>query len=42
MIFTSPTHALTTGEDAERTLTIGSSHVINFSSVELVRLLFSA
>ena len=32
MGFTSPTPALITGEDAERTLTIGSSHFINLSS----------
>ena len=32
MEFTSPTPALITEEDAERTLTIGFSHFINFSS----------
>ena len=36
MGFTSPTHALITGEDGERTFTIGSSHFINFSSAEVV------
>ena len=36
MGLTSPTYVLITGEDGERTLTIGSSHFINFSSTEVV------
>ena len=35
MVFTSPTPALITEEDAERTLTIGSSHFINLSSADV-------
>ena len=35
MVFTIPTPALITEEDAERTLTIGSSHFINLSSADV-------
>ena len=36
MVFTSPTPSVITEEDAERTLTIGSSHFIKFLSAEVV------
>jgi hypothetical protein len=36
MVFTIPTPALITEDDAERTLTIGSSHFIKFSSASIV------
>ena len=36
MVFTSPTPALITEEDAERTFTIGFSQFINFSSAAVV------
>ena len=42
MGFTSPTPALMTEEDAERTLTIGSSHFINLSSASIVCSNFAA
>lgn len=42
MGFTSPTPALMTEEDAERTLTIGSSHFINLSSASRVCSKFAA
>ena len=42
MGFTSPTPALITEEDAERTLTIGSSHFINLSSASIVCSNFAA
>ena len=35
MGFTSPTAALMTEEDAERTLTIGNSHLTNLSSADV-------
>ena len=34
MEFTSPTHAVIAREDRERTLTIGSIHIIKFSSAD--------
>ena len=42
MGFTSPTPALMTEEDAERTLTIGSSHFMNLSSASIVCSNFAA
>ena len=42
MGFTSPTPALMTEEDAERTLTTGSNHFINLLSASIVSSTFAA
>ena len=42
MVFTSPTLALITEEDAKKTLTSGSSHFINLLSADVVCSTFSA